>query len=485
MSYLNAAYSVLQESGKPLHYREITRLAIDRKLIEPEGKTPEATMNSIIAVDIQRKGIRSLFSRVSRGVFGLRASTSDSSATPLASDPASQGEDRRVRIPLFPSYSEVRSILPVWDGLKRSKIMAMRSAVQSLWGNPKNPVDWTDPDTWIPERLNGEERELAAKIWNGTGKRVNPRHMYGHWLLAGTYGLMRTDASDRLALTDLGRDFVKSEYGKSVALIDEGEGLLKLLTIVAEKGPGRRGDFVPEWGDYLKRRSNFGTDSTVKDTLWRRIQNLVDRNLVSRNGTTYAITDAGIEYLKKLGGDEEADASEEQQEIWKLVKRHQSGIRAKMQELLDAMDPYAFEHLVKQLLEAMEYQNVAVTPLSGDKGVDVIADIELGITSVREVVQVKRHRSRIQRKDLDALRGSLHRFNAVRGTIITTSDFAKGTTEAAFERGAAPITLINGEKLVDLLIEHNIGVRKRSIELLELDPDAFAGDESEEVQEGA
>ena len=86
-------------------------------------------------------------------------------------------------------------------------------------------------------------------------------------------------------------------------------------------------------------------------------------------------------------------------------------------------------------------------------------------------MQVKCHRRTIQRSVLDALRGSLHRFRAVRGTIITTSRFASGAQEAAFEDGAAPITLIDGDKLVDLLIEHGIGVSKRSMELLDLDAD--------------
>jgi len=144
------------------------------------------------------------------------------------------------------------------------------------------------------------------------------------------------------------------------------------------------------------------------------------------------------------------------------------------------MDPFAFEHLVKRLLEEMDYQNVEVTTRSGDGGVDVVADIELGITSVREVVQAKRHKRTIQRKDLDALRGSLYRFDAVRGTIITTSRYSKGTTEAAFATGAAPITLIDGDKFIDLLIEHGIGVRKRTVELLAVDPDAFSDLEVEE-----
>jgi restriction system protein len=141
------------------------------------------------------------------------------------------------------------------------------------------------------------------------------------------------------------------------------------------------------------------------------------------------------------------------------------------------MDPYAFEHLIKDLLEAMGYHDVEVTAPSNDKGVDVIGRIQLGITEVKEVIQVKRHRKTIQRKDLDALRGCLHRFQAVRATLITTSRFSSGTEKAAFEFGAAPITLIDGVKLVDLLAAHKIGVKKRNIEVWEVDLSAFSADE--------
>ena len=129
---------------------------------------------------------------------------------------------------------------------------------------------------------------------------------------------------------------------------------------------------------------------------------------------------------------------------------------------------------MKRLLVEMDYQDVEVTTRSGDGGVDVVANIELGITRIREVIQAKRHKRTIQRKDLDALRGSLYRFDAVRGTIITTSKYSSGTAEAAFATGVAPITLIDGEKLIDLLVEYGIGVRKRTVEMLEFDRDAFS-----------
>ena len=60
------------------------------------------------------------------------------------------------------------------------------------------------------------------------------------------------------------------------------------------------------------------------------------------------------------------------------------------------MDAFAFEHLVKRLLEEMDYQNVEVTTRSRDGGVEVIAEIELGITSVREGVQAKRHKRTLE-----------------------------------------------------------------------------------------
>ena len=105
-------------------------------------------------------------------------------------------------------------------------------------------------------------------------------------------------------------------------------------------------------------------------------------------------------------------------------------------------------------------------------GLALVAGVQpLGISSVHEVVQVKRHKGNINRKVLDQLRGSLHCFDAVRGTIISTGDFSAGTQKAAFERGAAPITLIDGAKLLKLLEENGIGLTKKSIEYVEFDTD--------------
>jgi restriction system protein len=117
--------------------------------------------------------------------------------------------------------------------------------------------------------------------------------------------------------------------------------------------------------------------------------------------------------------------------------------------------------------------------------VDVVGDIVAGISSLRGVVQVKRHEGNVNRKVLDELRGSLSRFNSVRGTIITTGGFSQGTKIAAFEHGAAPITLIDGERLLDLLIESGIGARKAAGECIEFDPSELVGSEEEDSGPGS
>ena len=90
------------------------------------------------------------------------------------------------------------------------------------------------------------------------------------------------------------------------------------------------------------------------------------------------------------------------------------------------------------------------------------------------------HKGNIGRPVLDQLRGSLPYHKAIRGTLITLGNFSKGCTEAALYPGAAPITLINGEKLLDMLIEHEIGIRKRPAQLYELDEDFFKADDQPE-----
>ena len=436
-------------------------------------------------------GDKSHFVRVMPGVYGLRewnlyVQDADHADMLNATIPAKEDHEhgRRVRIPFFPSYTYVRGLLSALDGLPRSDIQGLLNDLVELRGTPQEPEDWSDPDDWIERKLHGNSRNLAKAIWDKSHHRINPRHLYGSWYLAKDYGLLNEDAQGILHMTESGQDFLTNQTGEAVTCVDQGEGLVRLLGILVEKGAGKRGQFLQEWATYLQAYSNFGTDSTFKDTLRRRLANLVERELVTRSGNSYQISPNGLAYLEQVGreGPPSVIEATESQALYQLAEQQRQTTREKLAEQLSKIDPFQFEHLIRRLLEEMSYQDVEVTSPTNDKGVDVVANIELGITAVREVIQVKRHAANIQRPVLDALRGSLHRFGAVRGTIITTGDFSKGTKDAAFESGAAPITLINGQKLIELLVEYELGVRKKTIEIWDLDLQSLEANEEEATE---
>lgn len=59
---------VLMRSGRPMHYREITRIGLQTGLIRTDGETPEATVSAMLAVRAKRGDT---FMKVEPGIFAL------------------------------------------------------------------------------------------------------------------------------------------------------------------------------------------------------------------------------------------------------------------------------------------------------------------------------------------------------------------------------------------------------------------------------
>jgi hypothetical protein len=72
MTFTEAAAEVLRIAGKPLHYKEITELAIEKNLLSHVGKSPEVTMGARLAALLKKEDKENPIVRVKPGVFGLR-----------------------------------------------------------------------------------------------------------------------------------------------------------------------------------------------------------------------------------------------------------------------------------------------------------------------------------------------------------------------------------------------------------------------------
>jgi restriction system protein len=375
----------------------------------------------------------------------------------------------KVRTPWFPTYSEVKHLLPLLDGVPKADVVGMNNTLYEQMGTPQNPVDWTEPNIWIPQRLKGTFEALAMRIWKNSGETVNPRYLYGSYMLINTYALLETDTSNVYRLQERGRAFLANDM-TLIRELDDVEGILELLVILSGKTKAKRADILPQWSAFLKEHSNYKTDSSIQDTLRNRLINLVDRGLVERNGNNYTLSSTGQTYLSSLP----IENLNPRRDVQRAVEVFNEQQRLTMRAMLEKMHPYKFEHLVRDLLEAMGYEDVIVTKQSGDKGVDVVATVQFGITTITEVVQVKRYKGNVTRDEIDKLRGALVYQKAIRGTLITLGGFSKGCAEASVYPGGAPIGLIDGEKLLELLEKHEIGIRRVSLPLLELDEEALS-----------
>lgn len=155
-------------------------------------------------------------------------------------------------------------------------------------------------------------------------------------------------------------------------------------------------------------------------------------------------------------------------------------LAAELLERIHTMPPSAFEDLVLDVLHAMGYGDSAQdarlrTGGSGDRGIDgVIREDRLGLDVV--YVQAKRWEANVGRPVVQGFVGALQGARATKGIIFTASTFSPDARE--FAANVSPrVILVDGERLAELMIDHNVGVTSReSYEVKRVDRDYFGDD---------
>ena len=161
----------------------------------------------------------------------------------------------------------------------------------------------------------------------------------------------------------------------------------------------------------------------------------------------------------------------------------QAALRDDLLERIWVNSPAFFEQVIVSLLVAMGYGGThrnAASQLggSGDGGVDgVINEDRLGLDRV--YIQAKRYAkgNAVGRPEVQGFVGSLVGLGATKGVFVTASTFSQQATDYV-RHLSQRVILIDGQRLADLMIEHNVGVRiSRAMEFKRLDEDFFSEDE--------
>ncbi len=150
-------------------------------------------------------------------------------------------------------------------------------------------------------------------------------------------------------------------------------------------------------------------------------------------------------------------------------------VKDELLEKLKSIDPFYFEKVILILLKKMGYGDFVETSKTGDGGIDgIINEDKLGLDKI--YIQAKRYgENKVREKDIRNFIGAMSG-DTQKGVFVTTSTFDSAAIKKAYDAHHT-IILIDGQKLVDLMHEYNVGIQvKTTYEVKELDNDFFEGE---------
>ncbi len=154
------------------------------------------------------------------------------------------------------------------------------------------------------------------------------------------------------------------------------------------------------------------------------------------------------------------------------LNRIENEVKSELLQKLKNIDPYFFEKVVLRLLKKMGYGEFIETSKSNDGGIDgIINEDKLGLDKI--YIQAKRfNEGKVREKDIRNFIGAMSG-DTNKGVFVTTSEFDDKAIEKA-RSAHHKIICIDGQKLVTLMHEFNVGIQVKTIyEIKQIDEDFF------------
>ena len=162
---------------------------------------------------------------------------------------------------------------------------------------------------------------------------------------------------------------------------------------------------------------------------------------------------------------------ERSDDLQKLHVTYLKEFKASLLEQLKQIEPVQFERFAKNLLKIYGFRKVHITRATKDGGIDGFGKFKLGIADLDVAFECKRWvKNTVPKKEVASFRGNIQGEYA-QGIYFTTSKFTKEAKAVALKKGGTPIALIDGEMLVDIMIERNFGITVKQLPLYSIQLD--------------
>ncbi len=505
MTFTEAAAEVLRIAGKPLHYKEITELAIEKNLLSHVGKSPEVTMGARLAALLKKEDKENPIIRVKPGVFGLREWDGKKKKKGAVEDVAVENDEADVEVNALELEAATRAPAPEseededeepiqvsGEDAFRADLAASGAEMfddeddddQPLLGGPAS-TETPSQDMARGAGVGGEEggrrRRRCRRRRGGRGegddrgmeRASGPRvEVINPTAIVSVDNDSSIDTSrDPLAPAPrpMVRDRQQIMAGGAPTGIDippgeqeelAGRELADATVMILSAFDRQQGAVqVRSVVDALMRRGRLSGDSMLASaqlTASLRADNLRRQANGQRprfrfaQGPRISLTDWTLSgEVVRL----ELDAIA-------AIERYREAARRTMLRKLQELPGHALIELVLLGLEKVGMSNIRTVRRAGAPGGEAhfAAVHRTGTDEIRTAIVVRKDGREIGRERVSDLRGALHHYGpAAAGWLITTGQVLSGARE---ESGApaAPIALFDGISLCRMLEENDVGV---------------------------
>ncbi|MBX3207314.1 MAG: restriction endonuclease [Labilithrix sp.] len=510
MTFTEAAAEVLRIAGKPLHYKEITELAIEQNLLSHVGKSPEVTMGARLAALLKKEDKENPIVRVKPGVFALREWDGKKKKRGASVDeaPAESEESAAVEVNALELEAAARGAAPDAgddeddEPIEVSGEDALRADLAASGAEMFDDEDDDDqpilssPSSAEATRAQdaragvaggedgGRRRRRRRRRRGGRGEGEGDRASGPRVEVISPTAIVSVDVdssidTSRDPLAPAPRPMIRDRHqimaGGAPTGIDlpageqeelSGRELADATVMILSSFDRTQGPVqVRSVVDALLRRGRLAGDTMMASaqlTASLRADNL-RRNANGQrprfrfagaggrqDGARIALTDWTLSSdLVRL----ELDAIS-------AIERYREAARRTMLRKLQELPGHALIELVLLGLERVGMTNVRTIRRAGAPGGEAhfAALHRNGTDEIRTAIVVRKDGREVGRERVSDLRGALHHYGpASAGWLITTGQVLSGAREEA-GAPAAPIALFDGVSLCRLLEENDVGV---------------------------
>lgn len=449
MTFTEAAVEVLRSVGKPLHYKKITEIAIERNLLSHVGKTPETTMSSRLATMVKKDRGDAPIVKVKPGVFALRE-LSEQTVEETEEDEASPQSDA-------PEQAEDHA-----DGDEESEAETPdEGSGASGHEHPGADVfpEEEDDDELILANLDQDSKE-GRKPRKRRPRRKRDRDSDGA-PSAESRPERRTPSRDRPRREPEAPAARSAEAGEPV-----GRDLSDSIE-TALRARGRQSRTLLQLAEHLIESGRLqGSPSTLAPTLAAAIRGDNARRRAAGRRPRFREGDGAVALLEwELPGDA---VNAERDAVRAADRQRQSVQRALVKRMRELPDGALLE-LLATWLNAMGVHSLrAVRADAGD--FSLAGTLRRGPEETPLAITIYRGNQPIDKESVIALRGGLHRFDHARaGWVVTLGQTQRGTLEEAHAEGAPPCAIFDGDALAASMEEVRVGIERASLPLAVLD----------------